>query len=117
MDCFTSTKMSVLVEDTNDVSLRGLQNSSSRDDGKISHGMLGNTRHVSMTQSLFKYSEIATTNTTISTSVDEGALVCVTSSVMELIRDVNCIGNMLVNLANNRYLVSVDCRRTKISIG
>jgi hypothetical protein len=47
--------MCILMEDTNDVPLRGLQNSSSRDDGKISHGMLGNTRDVSMTQSQFKY--------------------------------------------------------------
>jgi hypothetical protein len=94
-----------------------LQNSSSHDDGKIGHGMLGKLSHVSMTQGLFKYLDIATTHATTSNAVDEGTIVSLTSSDMKLIGDGNGIDNTLLNLTINRYLIGVRCRSMNIPIG
>jgi hypothetical protein len=39
VDCSTSTKMQVLVEDTDDIHLRGLHSFGSLDDGRICHNL------------------------------------------------------------------------------
>ena len=66
---------------------------------------------------MLKYANIITTHTTISTAINEGTLVSVTSSILKLVGHVDSVGDTLICLSIDGHMVVITGLSTNIAVG